>query len=583
MSNNNDVPLPDYPAGAIINGTIHADRLESMGFECEAGPLGNCVDWQGFRQCFNHLAEYVQLTAAALATQRAAEPDRAALTDGVWTIIGPDGSRFEGPTPLKAALPANKHRIAVDPAAAAAFSQAIEEIRQEGEEERVRMLALHGSLDCPACGGSGHVGDVEASVLFGDIHQYLKDAPDGNERARALRIRALTLAAAPAPAAGSEDRHRAELAICQGIIKGLTAELDAALAAASEAPGTQDGEALAEARHAAIDLAHRASAAEAKLALHVQRLRPVAPEATEAPMADQRRVEAAVRTLDRLGYRYQAGTWGYSGMEPERRKHLRTIIERLAELTKLEAHGIKGQGERDFIDRDPVMAAAQAICAAAYALHAAPEATAQPVALDLSDAEVISLWAHYARGENVTSMDTVIRFARAMEAGVRSHMRHSAPAQKPAEPTGRCCYGGIRPRSACGSCGAWEPIKSSYSNSSNTSFDTAPSEALARAMELFSEALQCKVRSTVDPSVKTFEEEGDALEAMRIFLSQHLRAPWEDTERLDWMEMQVVEVRTPLVYGSRANFITSPEQDDPAFPAEPSDLRKRIDAAKGAA
>lgn len=51
----------------------------------------------------------------------------------------------------------------------------------------------------------------------------------------------------------------------------------------------------------------------------------------------------------------------------------------------------------------------------------------------------------------------------------------------------------------------------------------------------------------------------------------------DDHERMEWLTMQHVEVRTPLRYGSAANFVTSPEQDDDI--EHPSDLRKCIDAA----
>ena len=45
-------------AGAIVNGRIHIERLESLyGFECQGGPLANCDDWDGLKRCFEHLAE----------------------------------------------------------------------------------------------------------------------------------------------------------------------------------------------------------------------------------------------------------------------------------------------------------------------------------------------------------------------------------------------------------------------------------------------------------------------------------------------------------------------------------------------
>jgi hypothetical protein len=53
-----------------------------------------------------------------------------------------------------------------------------------------------------------------------------------------------------------------------------------------------------------------------------------------------------------------------------------------------------------------------------------------------------------------------------------------------------------------------------------------------------------------------------------------------DKARMDWLERQHVEVRTLLVYGSRANFHASPSGyvEDPPN----SDLRKRVDACLSA-
>lgn len=44
-----------------------------------------------------------------------------------------------------------------------------------------------------------------------------------------------------------------------------------------------------------------------------------------------------------------------------------------------------------------------------------------------------------------------------------------------------------------------------------------------------------------------------------------------DKARLDWLETQVINVRTPLPHGSRDLFWCSADED------EPSDLRTRID------
>lgn len=50
-----------------------------------------------------------------------------------------------------------------------------------------------------------------------------------------------------------------------------------------------------------------------------------------------------------------------------------------------------------------------------------------------------------------------------------------------------------------------------------------------------------------------------------------------DTERLDWLCEHVVNVRLPLVYGSRDMFWASPTDDDTGH--EASDLRAKIDEA----
>lgn len=48
----------DVPMGAIENGRVFADRLEAYPFECEAGNLNMCSDWQELRRCFEHLSEW---------------------------------------------------------------------------------------------------------------------------------------------------------------------------------------------------------------------------------------------------------------------------------------------------------------------------------------------------------------------------------------------------------------------------------------------------------------------------------------------------------------------------------------------
>jgi len=50
----------------------------------------------------------------------------------------------------------------------------------------------------------------------------------------------------------------------------------------------------------------------------------------------------------------------------------------------------------------------------------------------------------------------------------------------------------------------------------------------------------------------------------------------DDTRRLDWLEQRVVEVRVPLMHGSRLMFAADAEDAD-----GPSDLRFLVDAAMG--
>lgn len=90
-----------------------------------------------------------------------------------WTMIGPDGSMFNAEAPLKAASLANRHRCEIDPVAAKQFTDAIADIRRESEEENARLIAEHGSLNCPACGGSGHVGDTKP------VQMWLYEHEDG--------------------------------------------------------------------------------------------------------------------------------------------------------------------------------------------------------------------------------------------------------------------------------------------------------------------------------------------------------------------------------------------------------------------
>lgn len=76
---------------------------------------------------------------------------------------------------------------------------------------------------------------------------------------------------------------------------------------------------------------------------------------------------------------------------------------------------------------------------------------------------------------------------------------------------------------------------------------------------------------------KTTGSSFDHLRAAILAYESARPASGEDTKRLDWLCLQHVEVRTPLVYGSRANFHASPDDVD-GGDIEPSNLRAQIDA-----
>lgn len=89
-------PVTDFPLGAIENGRAFAERLEGdYSFQCEAGQLTDCVDWQEFRRCFEYLAEWAITTRAQLADLKRSEsanwiqhPDITDVPDVVLTDAG---------------------------------------------------------------------------------------------------------------------------------------------------------------------------------------------------------------------------------------------------------------------------------------------------------------------------------------------------------------------------------------------------------------------------------------------------------------------------------------------------------------
>lgn len=102
-------------------------------------------------------------TQVAWVMWQAAQAAQPKNTSGEWMMIAPDGKEFTGPTPLKAAFPASKYRLEIDPVAAAKFAEVIDQIAAEGEAEREQCMRDYGTLNCPACGGSGHIADAMAA------------------------------------------------------------------------------------------------------------------------------------------------------------------------------------------------------------------------------------------------------------------------------------------------------------------------------------------------------------------------------------------------------------------------------------
>lgn len=118
------------------------------------------------------IAALLDEVAVALA-QPAAAPTQADLCAQIaknlgsgWIVIGPDGSAFQADTPHRAANEASKHRsrMLFDHAKAAEFENLISDVRRRNEESNACLEALFGTLNCPTCGGSGHVEDAIARM-----------------------------------------------------------------------------------------------------------------------------------------------------------------------------------------------------------------------------------------------------------------------------------------------------------------------------------------------------------------------------------------------------------------------------------
>lgn len=118
------------------------------------------------------------IEAAHPAPPASASAPRAQEAASDWTIFAPDGTSFTGESPFKAALAANRHHIATDPVASARLATALKEAREESEAEREQCMRDYGTLDCPACGGSGHIADAKASAAHEGGEDGERDAND---------------------------------------------------------------------------------------------------------------------------------------------------------------------------------------------------------------------------------------------------------------------------------------------------------------------------------------------------------------------------------------------------------------------
>lgn len=132
-----------------------------------------------------------------------------------WIVIGPDGSRFLAESPLRAANEANKHRgrMLFDPEKAKELQGVIHKLRADADAENDRLMAMYGSLNCPICGGSGHIGDAESSQPMSreGMSQAAQDVLA--ERLRQIEAEGYTLEHDDA----HNDRELAEAAGCYAL------------------------------------------------------------------------------------------------------------------------------------------------------------------------------------------------------------------------------------------------------------------------------------------------------------------------------------------------------------------------------
>lgn len=101
------------------------------------------------------------------------------------------------------------------------------------------------------------------------------------------------------------------------------------------------------------------------------------------------------------------------------------------------------------------------------------------------------------------------------------------------------------------------------------------------------EACHRVIRDRVDSGhrakLERVDERRRAEEAERALVASQAEVERlkEDAERMDWLVSQHVEVRTPLVYGSRAGFVAQTLSDEEDAEHR-TDLREQIDRARAA-
>jgi hypothetical protein len=105
-------------------------------------------------------AEYPDDGAFLLAPLAAPPATPAAQPADGWTITAPDGQQWSGPTPFKAASAARLATISEEEARAS-----LARLQACAAQEAADMQAEHEHLNCPACGGSGHVEDARAGWI----------------------------------------------------------------------------------------------------------------------------------------------------------------------------------------------------------------------------------------------------------------------------------------------------------------------------------------------------------------------------------------------------------------------------------